>query len=122
MSFDSVSIVTALRRDELIPDIIPSTFTPFMTLSIVWPNGKEALLGNDLTRADTMVEPSVNFAPIDASATSGKATYTVVMTDPDSPSRADPIFKEVWHWIVSCCAIEALCLTHIVIHLLRSLA
>ena len=28
------------------------------------------------------------------------ALYTVVMTDPDAPSRADPKFREWRHWVV----------------------
>ncbi len=28
------------------------------------------------------------------------AYYTVIFTDPDAPSRADPQFREVHHWLV----------------------
>jgi len=26
--------------------------------------------------------------------------YTLSLTDPDAPSRADPKFREWWHWLV----------------------
>lgn len=103
MSFDS--IIIAIKRDGIIPDVVPPSFTPSMTLSVAWSNGKQTLLGNELTRADTMDEPSISFAPIAVPGASGnavaEATYTVVMTDPDAPSRADPKYGEVKHWIVS---------------------
>jgi phosphatidylethanolamine-binding protein (PEBP) family uncharacterized protein len=29
------------------------------------------------------------------------ACYVIFMTDPDAPSRADPRFREWWHWILT---------------------
>lgn len=59
------SLVTALKRHQIVPDIIPQGFSPSVLLNIVYPNGKEALFGNELTVADTAEEPEVNFVPMD---------------------------------------------------------
>lgn len=104
------SIVTALKRDQIIPDVIPATFSPSTLLSVTWSNGKGALLGNELTREDTMDEPLISFAPTAVADAAGEllsgnaiaeVTYTLVMSDPDAPSRADPKYGEFRHWVVS---------------------
>jgi len=93
------TVVTALTRESIIPDVLPEDFYPSMLFSVIWPNGKEAVLGNELTREDTLDEPSINFSPMNVppeqaySEGEGELTYTVVMLDPDAPGRADPKFK-----------------------------
>lgn len=50
--------------------------------------------GNVLTPTQVKDPPTVNWQ------TEQGALYTVVMTDPDAPSRSDPKFREWHHWIV----------------------
>ncbi|PFH47277.1 hypothetical protein AMATHDRAFT_77273 [Amanita thiersii Skay4041] len=111
------SIVTALQRSQIIPDVIPAihpptgTFQPSVLFSIIWPNGREAVLSAspvELTQEDTVDEPDINFTPMilsDISAASQSAdtepTYTLVMTDPDAPSREEPLFREFRHWVIT---------------------
>lgn len=97
------SVVAALKREQIIPDVIPETFSPTILFSVIWPNGKEAVLGTLLTRDDTLDEPNVSLVPLDVPSEhqlSQEPTYTLVMTDPDAPSRADPKFKQFRHWVV----------------------
>lgn len=104
------SVVTALTRAQIIPECLPESFFPSLLFSVIWPNGKEAMLGNELTTADTQEEPVVSFTPmvvpdettgeIMGRTAAGEVTYTLVMMDPDAPSRTDPKSKEFRHWVV----------------------
>uniref|UniRef100_A0A0W0F8D0 PEBP-like protein n=1 Tax=Moniliophthora roreri TaxID=221103 RepID=A0A0W0F8D0_MONRR len=103
------AVVTALKREQIIPDVIPEDFDPTVLFSVIYPNGKEALLSTELTREEALNEPDINFTPMvpsdeaagDSTSDSGETTYTLVMMDPDAPSRADPKFKEFRHWVIS---------------------
>jgi phosphatidylethanolamine-binding protein len=52
-------------------------------------------LGNELTPTLVKDVPTVEWT-----ADAG-SYYTLVMTDPDAPSRAEPKFREWHHWIVA---------------------
>ncbi|KAI0339202.1 PEBP-like protein [Trametopsis cervina] len=107
MSLDPLSGVTAaLRREKLIPDVIPETFNPSMLFSIIYPGGKEVILGNELLISETAEEPEISFAPMSmpaeqADSQGEEVSYTLVMFDPDVPTRADPQFKTFRHWVIT---------------------
>ncbi|KAG2367135.1 phosphatidylethanolamine-binding protein [Suillus spraguei] len=90
-----------LKDNDIIPDVIPADppFHPKALLVVTFPNGQEALLGNTLTKTDTADEPTVVFTPVPD--INDEATYTLVMTDPDAPSRENPKFREWRHWVVT---------------------
>lgn len=98
------SIVAALKREQIIPDVLPETlaFTPTVLFSVVYPNGAEVNLGNEMTVVDTQDEPELRLAalngPWDDSAS--EASYTLAMLDPDAPSREEPIYRTFRHWLV----------------------
>lgn len=94
--FDSV--VAALRKEQIIPDVIPEGFVPSTLLNVAW-GDKEAQLGNELTKADTVNEPVITFAP--GSDDNPDSTYTLAFLDPDAPSRADPKFGPFRHWVIT---------------------
>ncbi|KAL5504798.1 TFS1 [Sanghuangporus vaninii] len=91
------SVAASLRKDRIIPDVIPDNFTPSVLFSVNW-GEKEALLGNELTKEDTQNEPSVQLTPMGAEE--GNPTYTLAMLDPDAPSHDDPKFGPFRHWVV----------------------
>lgn len=102
--FDPLSVVADVVSEAgIIPDVIPdgTTFTPEALVVVKWPTGKEAMLGNTLTTIDTADEPSVSFTPMQSFAAASDIGYTLVMTDPDAPSRSDPKMGEWRHWVVS---------------------
>ncbi|KAI9566975.1 PEBP-like protein [Boletus coccyginus] len=102
--FDPLSVVADVVSEAgIIPDVIPdrTTFTPEALLVVKWPTGKEATLGNTLTTIDTADEPSVSFTPMQSFAAASDIGYTLVMTDPDAPSRSDPKMGEWRHWVVT---------------------
>ncbi|KAF5333940.1 hypothetical protein D9758_018159 [Tetrapyrgos nigripes] len=105
------AIVEALKREQIIPEIIPESanFFPSVLFSVIYPTGKEGILTVELTREDTLDEPEVNFTPMvasdesagDSTSSEGGTSYTLVMTDPDAPSRANPTSKEFRHWVIT---------------------
>jgi len=109
MSDQIINLTTALKDEQVIPDIIPPSikFTPSILFSIIWPaNGTEVTLGNKIAKDMTLDEPEINILLSTHTQTgsddirSGDVSYTLVMTDPDAPSRNDPKFGEWRHWIV----------------------
>ncbi|OBZ78009.1 Phosphatidylethanolamine-binding F40A3.3 [Grifola frondosa] len=104
------SILSAFQRDHVLPDVLPETFNASVLFSIVYPNGAEVLLGNELTVDDTQDEPEIRFAAmnmpweqveIDEEPGSGEVAYTLAMVDPDAPSRAEPLYKSFRHWVIT---------------------
>ncbi|KAN0101021.1 Phosphatidylethanolamine-binding protein PEBP [Tylopilus felleus] len=103
---DPLTAVTiAVQKEGIIPDVIPSNaaapFIPEALLVLKWPTGKEAMLGNTLTKIDTADEPSVSFTPMQSFAAATDVGYTLVMTDPDAPSRSNPKMGQWRHWLVT---------------------
>ncbi|KAJ8588360.1 PEBP-like protein [Rhizopogon salebrosus TDB-379] len=96
------AVRTALTDAGVIPDVIPADppFIPKALLVVTFPTGQEALLGNTLTKADAADEPTVAFTPMQVPDVS-EPTYTLVMTDPDAPSRKDPKFGQWRHWVTT---------------------
>jgi phosphatidylethanolamine-binding protein len=101
MSDHSV-VTSALRQARLVPDIVPEDFEPSIFLSITYPNGLQALLGNELTVEETTDQPSITFSSINPAdeTIDVSAFYTLAMLDPDAPFAAEPIYRSFRHWVV----------------------
>ena len=99
------AVATGVQQAGIIPDVIPANskapFIPEALLVVRWPTEKEAMLGNTLTTIDTADEPAVSFTPMQSFAAATDIGYTLVMTDPDAPSRSDPKMGQWRHWVVS---------------------
>lgn len=52
-------------------------------------------MGCIMSPAEVQIQPQVNFQ------TSPDTLYTIIMTDPDAPSREEPLFREYVHWVVT---------------------
>ncbi|KAI6137107.1 phosphatidylethanolamine-binding protein [Pisolithus sp. B1] len=91
----------ALIEADIIPEVVPSRFGPEALLVVSWPTGKEATLGNTLTALDTALAPSISFTPMITLAPYDEVSYTLVMTDPDAPSRKNPRLAQWRHWVVT---------------------
>lgn len=106
-------VIAALQADQVIPDVIPESygFNPTALFSIIWPStGVEIVLGDKVPREKTLEEPHIKLLPVflpsgeldkSAGQRSCDVNYTLVMTDPDAPSRKDPKFGQWRHWVVS---------------------
>lgn len=104
----TATVLPALERGEIVPDIIPPSlnFAPTYALSVLYATAagpKEVMLGNEFTKEETQSEPIVSFAPVGGAAVKGgeQASYTLVMLDPDVPSREKPENRSFRHWVVS---------------------
>jgi len=84
-----------LHEHGVIPDVFDE-FKPAGELSVAWlTTGVAVNHGNVLTPTQVQHQPDT----VDWAAEDG-ALYTVCLTDPDAPSRADPKFREWVHWLV----------------------
>ncbi|KAF6742259.1 phosphatidylethanolamine-binding protein [Ephemerocybe angulata] len=99
--------ITILQDHGIIPDVIPvkAAFRPKLFFFASYPTGEtggdEGVLGVKLSKEATKDEPELRLvADQSLEETEGKS-YTVVMTDPDAPSRADPKFGQWRHWVIT---------------------
>lgn len=96
-----MSIVSAFQKSGLIPDVVPSSepFKPSVSFSVLYPNEpKPFTTGVEMPRETTLGEPEISRVSLEE----GKGhTYTLVMTDPDVPSRVNKELGEFRHWLVS---------------------
>ncbi|XP_017967817.1 protein D3 [Drosophila navojoa] len=76
----------------IIPDIIDDK--PKARVTVTYPSGAQVDVGKELTPTQVKDQPTVSW---DAEA---GALYTLLMVDPDAPSRSDPTMREVLHWAV----------------------
>ena len=76
---------------EIVPDVIPTV--PNSLLEVTWKD-VGANLGSVVTPTQMKDEPILKW---EAEA---NAFYTVMLVDPDAPSRQNPQYKNVLHWLV----------------------
>ncbi|CAG2175169.1 unnamed protein product [Oppiella nova] len=89
---NAMNKISPLRRDGVVPDIID--LEPKDKITIKYSSGVEVNFGNELTPTQVKDQPVVDW-PAD-----NNSYYTLLMTDPDVPSRTDPNLSEGKHWIV----------------------
>ncbi|XP_061395208.1 protein D3-like [Musca vetustissima] len=85
-------VETVFKDNEIIPDVIDEA--PHHFLKVSYDNGLKADKGNELTPTQVKNQPTVEWDAED------DVYYTLIMTDPDAPSRTDPKFREFRHWLV----------------------
>ncbi|XP_073818982.1 protein D3-like [Musca autumnalis] len=76
----------------IIPDVIDAK--PGAIAMVVYPANVEVELGKELTPTQVKDKPEVSWE------TDEGALYTLLMVDPDAPSRQDPTYREALHWLV----------------------
>ncbi|EJT74933.1 hypothetical protein GGTG_08771 [Gaeumannomyces tritici R3-111a-1] len=87
MPFDAQAVVDSISRAGLAPGatpLIPADFEPTTELSVVYGGAK----------------PS-RWATSSGPASSGAATYTLLLVDPDAPYPDDTQFANWRHWVVT---------------------
>ncbi|CAG9858497.1 unnamed protein product [Phyllotreta striolata] len=84
--------IEAFKQNKIVPDVCPDG--PEKALEVIYPSAKEVKFGNELTPKQVLTAPTVKY---DADA---NAFYTLIMTDPDAPSRLNPKAREWQHWLV----------------------
>ncbi|XP_018796172.1 PREDICTED: protein D2-like [Bactrocera latifrons] len=87
---DSTDVV--FKQHKVVPDVIPVAPKQFLKVSyknVLVENGKE------LTPTQVAAQPSIEWNA------ENNVFYTIIMTDPDAPSRSNPKFREFNHWLVT---------------------
>ncbi|XP_067631171.1 protein D2-like [Eurosta solidaginis] len=87
------NIIQAFEQNEVVPDVVSQA--PYQLLKVAYANGLEVIPAAELTPSQVKTEPSM------AWEAEPNAYYTLVMTDPDAPSRIEPKFREFKHWLVT---------------------
>ncbi|CAJ0932657.1 unnamed protein product, partial [Mesorhabditis belari] len=82
----------SFKQHEVCPDVLD--IPPENTLTAKYDSGVEANLGNVLTPTQVKNPPKVSWEA------SGDQLYTLLMTDPDAPSRKEATYREWHHWLV----------------------
>ncbi|KAF8426313.1 phosphatidylethanolamine-binding protein [Tirmania nivea] len=91
------SVIEILKKNEIIPDVVDE-FNPTTLISVSYSRDHLVNLGDTLSPNDTKEKPHIQITP---EPEHEGAKYTLVMTDPDAPSRKDPKWSEFCHWISS---------------------
>ncbi|XP_036325215.1 protein D3-like [Rhagoletis pomonella] len=86
-------ITKFMKHLEVIPDLIGEGPKDFLKVS--FDSGVFADKGVELTPTQVKNQPKVEWKPVSADT-----YYTLIMTDPDAPSRAKPELREWHHWLV----------------------
>ncbi|XP_055714892.1 protein D3-like [Phlebotomus papatasi] len=85
-------IASKYQTSELVPDAFPSP--PENPIEVTYTSGAEVNFGNELTPTAVKDVPDVNWNA------NSEDFHTLIFVDLDAPSRKDPTFREVIHWMV----------------------
>lgn len=91
-----------LKKAEIIPTVI-DPFKPFLTVNVTW-HKASADYGNTVNPSKTQKTPEVTFhdgLPNSVWSNGETPQLTLAMTDPDAPSRDNPEWSEICHWIAT---------------------
>ncbi|GAA5929842.1 hypothetical protein JCM1841_000504 [Sporobolomyces salmonicolor] len=89
-----------LQKSGLLGTLIPDLFRPRVFLQAEFPrSGAAVQLGNEVSPEAAKEEPRVQFVAEDPAATS-EALYTLVVVDPDAPSRSAPNASPFLHLVL----------------------
>ncbi|KAF2850650.1 PEBP-like protein [Plenodomus tracheiphilus IPT5] len=90
-----------LKIAEIIPTVIDD-FLPSLMLSVRW-SKKDAELGNIIKPEKLQRQPEITVNNIANTVVAKKTnlSYVITLTDPDAPSRDNPEWSEMCHWVAT---------------------
>ncbi|KAH7724280.1 Phosphatidylethanolamine-binding protein PEBP [Aphelenchoides avenae] len=88
----SALLSAAFKHHRVVPDVLDSP--PVEAVAVGFGGKLQARFGNVLTPKQTRKQPVV------AWRADPKSFYTLIMVDPDAPSRKSPTIREFLHWMV----------------------
>lgn len=94
-----VDINSRLLKAEIIPTVLDD-FIPSVLVNVAWSSKNKAELGNTLKPKKLQDAPSIDLLAVSHHIPKD-LKLTIVMTDPDAPSRDDPKWSEMCHWIAT---------------------
>jgi hypothetical protein len=90
-----------LKKAHIIPDILDD-FLSSCYLHIIYASSHEEIwLGDKIKPSHTKKAPVVRISCPDSKPSKDNKGFTVALTDPDAPSRKNPEWSEMCHWIVT---------------------
>nr|5TVD_A Chain A, Tm16 [Trichuris muris] len=90
--FMSSNVAGKFAEHGVVPDVVAKA--PQLLCSATYASGVSAELGNVLTPTQVKEPPKLHWEADSSSL------YTLVLTDPDAPSRSSPKFREWHHWLI----------------------
>ncbi|KAI0889452.1 PEBP-like protein [Annulohypoxylon maeteangense] len=102
---DVYKVQYELEKAEIFPTVIDK-FLPSFLLEAKWSSGERAELGNTVKVDKVQNEPTITVRRDDSGSSLGvmensNVTYSIVITDPDAPSRDNPEWSEFCHFIAT---------------------
>ncbi|KAF1806408.1 phosphatidylethanolamine-binding protein [Mucor lusitanicus] len=91
-----MNLNSSLKKAEISPNIVPENFTPSTLVSATYANGEDVALGNFIKPSESADTPKVAFIAPDETA-----EYTLLVVDPDAPSKEDPKWGPYRHWVIT---------------------
>jgi len=106
--------VVSLEEAGLIPDVFPEKFETTTVLRIKYPawfkssvdlkdvssfGGTPTRGAGEISMGQVITPTQAQVAPVVGWEAEKGAYYTLVLTDPDAPSRASPSLREWVHWV-----------------------
>ncbi|XP_050515957.1 protein D3-like isoform X2 [Diabrotica virgifera virgifera] len=90
--FYMVEVNKAFKINKVYPDVVSAV--PDKLLHVTYKADNKVELGNELTPTQVIEQPKVTYEG------DNNCFYTLIFTDPDAPSRYNPIYREYIHWLV----------------------
>lgn len=88
---------------EIVPNMFPSTDKidsgDGLSMEIIYPNNVTVMFESKLTPSLVKHEPSIQLKVKDLNKYQPGHYFTMILSDPDAPSRRDPRNREWLHWI-----------------------
>ncbi|KAJ8626423.1 hypothetical protein MRB53_019730 [Persea americana] len=88
-------LIEPLTVGRVIGDVLDA-FTPSVKMKVTFHCNKQVYNGHELMPSAVTMKPRVEVGGDDM-----RASYTLIMTNPDAPSPSDPHLREHLHWIVT---------------------
>lgn len=91
-----------LAREEIVPDVVDTVaLDDKLIFNIAFPSGNVDA-GNFFSINASMSQPAVTTSCKPGRCTVPRRTYyTLIMADPDAPTRENPIRRNIWHYGVT---------------------
>ncbi|CAN7990579.1 unnamed protein product [Ixodes hexagonus] len=90
---DLTRLLNNIEKSGIVPDLIPKIPTQVVTVHYTSSNAV-AKMGNTIKKEDAARPPTVQFEQ------RANNLYTIMMLDPDAPSRKNPKYRSWVHWLV----------------------
>lgn len=82
-----------LKKEQVVPDVID--ISPAKEIQVIYTSGIKVEQGKELTPTQVKDQPQFEYEA------KPDELYTLAMVDPDAPSRKDPKYREVLHYLVT---------------------